>query len=269
MGARESFLADLPHAQPVSGDKTRTQLAWSMRGKCAWAAAVRIPRLGPQAAGGASGSSRCRPRRRWGGPAMILGHRHLTRYAMERQRVALAEAAHGRLLVEGAALLRQLGDPDRPPAATQRQQAARPRFLAETCLAAGGPWGDGLATPTVTRQKEMRNAGHALPDARRVGGAPHPPGGRATSRDEETAGQVRPRDTRAAGRDGDPERRQTSRAPPTPPARRKTTGPPPTGGCRHRDRCNPPAAATSPGVRTNHGDTTQGVTRWTASASTT
>ncbi len=161
---------------------------------------------------------------------MILGHRHLTRYAMERQRVALAEAAHGRLLVEGAALLRQLGDPDRPPAATQRQQAARPRFLAGTCLAAGGPWGDGLATPTVTRQKEMRNAGHALPDARRVGGAPHPPGGRATSRDEETAGQVRPRDTRAAGRDGDPERRQTSRAPPTPrpdgrqPGRRRPAG---------------------------------------------
>ena len=56
------------------------------------------------------------------------------------------------LVVEGAALLRQLADPGRPPAA-QRQQAARLLRLAEAVLAALDP---GPAPPAAAEAARLR-----------------------------------------------------------------------------------------------------------------
>ena len=57
------------------------------------------------------------------------------------------------LVVEGAALLRQLADPGRPPAAAQRQQAARLLRLAEAVLAALDP---GPAPPAAAEAARLR-----------------------------------------------------------------------------------------------------------------
>ena len=57
------------------------------------------------------------------------------------------------LVVEGAALLRQLALPGRPPAAAQRQQAARLLRLAEAVLAALDP---GPAPPAAAEAARLR-----------------------------------------------------------------------------------------------------------------